>query len=128
VGTYEFLRFKTVLNASPDQLTSPALNSMQVRALPAIKRQRMIQFPLLCMDYEMFSTSPKIGYEGFAITRLKGLEAIEETGMVVMVQDFTTDETFEAVIEKITFSRPGPRSVDGRHNFGGFLDVVVRKL
>jgi hypothetical protein len=128
VGTYEFLRFKTVLNASPDQLTSPALNSMQVRALPAIKRQRMIQFPLLCMDYEMFSTSPKIGYEGFAITRLKGLEAIEETGMVVMVQDFTTDETFEAVIEKITFSRPGPRSVDGRHNFGGFLDVLVRKL
>jgi hypothetical protein len=128
VGTYEFLRFRTALNASADQLTSPSLNSMQVRALPAIKRQRMIQLPLLCMDYEMFATSPKIGYEGFAITRLKGLEAIEETGMVVVVQDFTTDETFEAVIEKISFTRPGPRSTDGRHNFGGFLDVLVRKL
>lgn len=127
-GTYEFLRFKTVLNASSDQLTSPSLQSMQVRALPAIKRQRMIQFPLLCNDFEMFATSPKIGYEGFAISRIKGLETIEETGMVVTVQDFTTDETFEAVIEKITFSRPGPRSVDGKKNFGGFLDVLVRKL
>jgi hypothetical protein len=127
-GTYEFLRFKMVLNASSDQLTSPSLQSMQVRALPAIKRQRMIQYPLLCNDYEMFATSPKMGYEGFAVSRIKGLEAIEETGMVVTVQDFTTDETFEAVIEKITFTRPGPRSVDGRHNFGGFLDVLVRKL
>jgi hypothetical protein len=128
VGTYEFLRFKQVLNASPDQLTTPIMTSMHVRALPAVKRQRLIQFPLICMDFEIFATSPKNGYEGFAAARLKGLEAIEETGLVVTVQDLTLDETYQATIEKITFTRPGPRSTDGRHNFGGYLDVLVKKL
>lgn len=128
-GSYESLRFKFVLavNAAAPAVT-PVLDSMQCRALPFVRRQRLIQYPLKCMDREQSSTGVQIGSEGYGSTRLKALEAIEEGSVVVTIQDFRLNETYEGTIEQMTMMMRSPRSTDGRPNFGGYVTLTVRKL
>jgi hypothetical protein len=67
------------------------------------------------------------GYEGRAWERIQTLEEIEAQGDIVNVQDFTTGERIQAIIERIDFSRKTPPSgqFDG---FGGLLLVTVRSV
>jgi len=104
------------------------VDSLQIKAIPAPKRQRMVQFPLLCFDLERSGGGVPFGREGFAWQRVAALEAIESDRATVQVQDFVTGETFDALIETIEFKRSGPRSGDNRPNFGGYLTVTVRRL
>jgi hypothetical protein len=104
------------------------VDSLQIKAIPAPKRQRMVQFPLLCFDQERSGTGVAFGKEGFAWQRVEALEAVESARATVQVQDFVTGETFDALIETIEFKRTGPRSGDNRPNFGGYLTVTVRRL
>jgi len=127
-GTQEYLSFKIELLCSADGLTAPKVDSLQIKAIPAPKRQRMVQFPLLCFDQERSGTGVAFGREGFAWSRIEALEAAESARATVQVQDFVTGETFDALVETIEFKRTGPRSGDNRPNFGGFLTVTVRRL
>lgn len=127
-GTQEYVSFKVELNCSTDGLTAPVVDSLQIKAIPAPKRQRMVQFPLLCFDQERSGTGVAFGKEGFAWQRVEALEAVESARATVQVQDFVTGETFDALIETIEFKRTGPRSGDNRPNFGGYLTVTVRRL
>jgi hypothetical protein len=67
------------------------------------------------------------GYEGRAWERIQTLEDIEAVGDIVNVQDFTTGERIQAIIERIDFSRKTPPNgqFDG---FGGLLLVTVRSV
>lgn len=123
----EFFRFKVTLQPEGTTVT-PVIESIQVRALPTPLRQRLIQYPLLCMDFQQAANGVKFGHEGYAAERLQALEYAEENNVVLSFQDFSLNETFQGTIEKISFRRPGPRSSDARANFGGFLSVTVRKL
>ena len=127
-GTQEYLSFKVELACSTDGLTAPVVDSLQIKAIPAPKRQRMVQYPLLCFDQERSGTGVPFGREGFAWQRVEALEAAESARATVQVQDFVTGETFDALIESIEFKRTGPRSGDNRPNFGGHLLVTVRRL
>ena len=127
-GTQEYVSFKIDLGCSPDGLTAPVVDSLQIKAIPAPKRQRMVQFPLLCFDLERSGGGTAFGKEGFAWQRVQALEAVESAQATVQVQDFITNETFDALIETIEFKRSGPRSGDNRPNFGGYLTVTVRRL
>jgi len=127
-GTQEFVAFKVALECSADGLSAPVVDSLQIKAIPAPRRQRMVQFPLLCFDQERSGTGVPFGREGFAWQRIEALEAVESARATVQVQDFVTGETFDALIETIEFKRSGPRSGDNRPNFGGYLTVTVRRL
>lgn len=123
----EFYRFKVYLR--PEGTTvSPVIESIQVRALPTPLRQRLIQYPLLCMDLQQAANGVKFGHEGYAAERLRALEYAEENNVVLTIQDLMLNETYQGTIEKTSFRRPTPRSADGRANFGGFVTVTVRKL
>jgi hypothetical protein len=104
------------------------MDSMQVRALPFVRRQRLIQYPLLCVDHPETPTGVPFGKDGYAAIQLKGLEAAEEDNVVVTVKDFATDETFDALVEQVAFHRASNPSADGRKNFGGLILATVRKL
>lgn len=67
------------------------------------------------------------GYEGRASERLLSLETIESGGDVVVLQDFTNDETVRGVIESITFIRmtPPERRFKG---FGGMILCQFRTV
>jgi hypothetical protein len=129
IGAQEYLAFKFDLNRSTTDNTKGAVMSgYQVKALPAIEKQRLIQFPLYCYDVEMDKYNNIVGSEDDrAFDRISELEGIEKTGNIVTIQDFRTDETYSALIEEIRFFSATPPS-ERFNGFGGKLLLTVRKL
>jgi len=129
VGAQEYLAFKFTLNRDVADTTKGAIMSgYQVKSLPAIEKQRLIQFPLYCYDVEMDKYNNIVGSEDDrAFDRISELEEIEKTGNIVTIQDFRTDETYSALIEEIRFSSATPPS-ERFNGFGGKLLLTVRKL
>jgi hypothetical protein len=127
-ASQEFLSYKFTLSRSAsDTSKGPVFKGFQAKALPATKRQRLIQFPVWCFDVEKDRYNVTTGYEGRAWERIQILEAIEAEGDIVNVQDFTTGERVQAIIEQIQFSRKTPPS--GKFSgFGGLLTVTVRTV
>jgi hypothetical protein len=128
-GAQEYLAFKFTLNRdSVDSTKGAIMSGYQIKALPAIEKQRLIQFPLYCYDVEMDKYNNIVGSEDDrAFDRISELEEIEKTGNIVTIQDFRTDETYSALIEEIRFSSATPPS-ERFNGFGGKLLLLVRKL
>ena len=128
-GAQEYLAFKFTLNRDDaDTTVGAVMSGYQVKALPAIEKQRLIQFPLYCYDVEMDKYNNLVGSEDDrAFDRISQLESIEKTGNIVTVQDFRTDETYSALIEEIRFFSATPPS-ERFNGFGGKLLLTVRKL
>jgi hypothetical protein len=121
------LRFTLKSATSQAVGTEDSFNGYQLKALPAVKRQRILTLPLLCYDFEGDRYNMAVGYEGSAAERLAALEAIESGGDVVFLQDFTNDEKIRGVIESITFIRmtPPERRFKG---FGGMILLQFRTI
>jgi len=116
----------TFTNGTP-YTTVPVMTSYQLKSLPASKRQRIIQLPLSCFDIEMDRYNSSAGYVGKAYDHLMELEAMEELGDIVSITDYRIDETYDAIIESVSFTNES--SPDKINNgFGGNLIVTVRKL
>ena len=127
-GPQEFISYKFTLSRSAsDNTLGPIFKGYQVKALPATKRQRLIQFPVWCFDVESDRYKVMAGYEGRAWERIQLLEEIEANGDIVNVQDFTTGERVQGIIENITFSRKTPPS-DRYSGFGGLLIITIRTV
>jgi hypothetical protein len=129
VGAQEYLAFKFDLNRDDtDTAAGAVMSGYQVKSLPAIEKQRLIQFPLYCYDVEMDKYNNIVGSEDDrAFDRISELESIERTGNIVTIQDFRTDETYSALIEEIRFFSATPPS-ERFNGFGGKLLLTVRKL
>ena len=125
----ESLALRFIFNSATNQAvgTEDSFNGYQLKALPAVKRQRIITLPLLCYDFEGDRYNMTTGYEGGASERIQALETIESGGDVVVLQDFTNDETVRGVIESITFIRmtPPERRFKG---FGGMILCQFRTV
>ena len=127
-GSHEYLSYKFTLSRSAsDTSKGPVFKGYQVKALPATERQRLIQYPLMCFDVETDRHGIITGYEGRAWERIQTLEEIEKAGDIINVQDFTTGERVQAVIEKIQFIRRTPPK-DYASGFGGILIIAVRTV
>lgn len=105
----------------------PTLYGYQLKALPATKRQRLVQYNVFCFDTEIDRNRNMTGYKGRAFERLAVFETLEESSDIVTVQDFRTGETFQGLIEETSFTGvTAPlRNFSG---FGGVLTVTVRKI
>jgi hypothetical protein len=124
----EFLSYKFTLSRSAsDTSQGPVFKGFQAKALPATKRQRLIQFPVWCFDVEKDRYNVITGYEGRAWERIQLLETIEAEGDIINIQDFTTGERVQAIIEQVQFSRKTPPS-GNFSGFGGLLTVTVRTV
>jgi hypothetical protein len=124
----EFLSYKFTLSRSAsDTSQGPVFKGFQIKALPATKRQRLIQFPVWCFDVEKDRYNVITGYEGRAWERIQLLETIEAEGDIINIQDFTTGERVQAIIEQVQFARKTPPS-GNFSGFGGLLTVTVRTV
>lgn len=126
-GAQAYLSLRLTLRPDVTGTASPNLQGVQIKALPQVKRQRLIQFPLMCMDWEIDRNGVRAGYMGGAANRLFALEDIEDAQAVVVVQDFRAGESFAAQIEKVSFDSNTPPSTRGP-NFGGYVTVTARRL
>jgi hypothetical protein len=115
------LRFTMYSTANQAVGTEDSFNGYQLKALPAVRRQRIITLPLLCFDFEGDRYNMTTGYEGRASERISALENIESGGDVVVLQDFTNNETVRGVIESISFVRMTPPE----RRFKGFGGMII---
>ena len=128
VGAQEYMSFKfTISRSTTNTALGPIFDGYQLKSLPAIPRQRIIQYPLACFDMEKDKYNVQTGYQGGAYDRLAALEALENVGDSIRVDDFKTGESFTGLIESISFSTttPGDKRFNG---FGGVLYVTIRAL
>jgi hypothetical protein len=127
-GAQEYLSFKFTLSRSATDTTKGCiLKGYQVKALPAIPRQRLIQYPLACYDNEKDKFGTIAGYEGSAYDRLVSLESVENVGDSIRIEDFRSEESYVGLIEEIQFVNRTPP--DKRFSgFGGVLYVTIRSL
>jgi hypothetical protein len=128
VGGQEYIGFKFTMTRSGDDSTlGPLFTGYQVKALPAVPRQRLIQYPLFCYDHETDHFGVETGYDGAAYDRMVALENIENAGDTVRVEDFRTGEVYIGLIEEMDFINrtPSDKKFSG---FGGLLMVTVRSV
>ena len=124
----EYLAFRfTIARSSTDVTKGPLFTGYQLKSLPAVPRQRLIQYPVFCYDHESDKFGNEIGYEGSAFTRMSQLETIENVGDTIRVQDFRTGESYLGIIEEMDFMNKTPE--DKRFSgFGGTLLVTIRTV
>jgi hypothetical protein len=124
----EYLGFKfTLTRSTTDNTKGPLFTGYQIKALPAIPRQRLIQYPLFCFDHESDKFGNEVGYEGSAYQRMTQLETVENAGDTIQVQDFRTGESFIGLIEEMDFNNKTPE--DKRFSgYGGYLTVTIRTV
>jgi hypothetical protein len=124
----EYLGFKfTFTRSATDATKGPLFTGYQLKSLPAVPRQRLIQYPVFCYDHESDKFSNEVGYEGSAYDRLSQLEAIENVGDTIRIQDFRTGEEYLGIIEEMDFINKTPE--DKRFSgFGGTLLVTIRTI
>lgn len=126
IDTFTHFSVGITLVSSDDNTASPILQSWNLRALPAVKRQRLIQAVLLAFDHEADMHSVPYGYEGYAIERVRALEDQVKDGWPFTFQDFNSGETYRATLESIQFTEISPPS--NASGFGGVIDLTIRTL
>jgi hypothetical protein len=124
----EYLGFQfTLTRSTTDSSKGPLFTGYQVKALPAIPRQRLIQYPLSCFDHESDHFGVEVGYEGSAYFRMSQLENVENLGDTIRVEDFRTGESYIGLIEEMSFinATPSDKRFSG---YGGTLLVTIRTV
>ena len=124
----QFMGFEfTFTRSTTDATKGPTFTGYQVKVLPAVPRQRLIQYPLSCYDSESDKFGNKAGYEGSSYDRLTALETVESNGDTIKIEDFRTGESYTGIIEEIDFINKTP--TDKRFSgFGGMLLVTIRSM
>jgi hypothetical protein len=124
----EYLGFIFTLNRSTTDTTKgPLFTGYQLKSLPSVPRQRLIQYPLACFDRESDKFGVEVGYEGRAYDRMTSLESIESNGDTIRIDDFRTGESYIGIIEELDFINRTP--TDKRFSgFGGLLVATIRSV
>ena len=128
LGAQEYMSFKFSLDRlTTDSTKGPIFSGYQLKSLPSLPRQRLIQYPLACYDIEKDALGNQVGHEGSAYDRLLELEALENTGDTIRVEDFRTGEVYLGIVEELQFANVTP--TDKRFSgFGGVLLATIRTL
>ena len=124
----EYLGFSfTLTRSATDNTKGPVFTGYQLKALPSVPRQRLIQYPLACFDRESDKYGVMVGHEGRAYDRMTDLESIESNGDTIRIDDFRTGESFIGIIEELDFINRTP--TDKRFSgFGGILVATIRSV
>ena len=124
----EYLGFSfTLTRSTTDNTKGPIFTGYQLKSLPSVPRQRLIQYPLACFDRESDKFGVEVGYEGRSWDRMQELESIESNGDTIRIDDFRTGESFIGIIEELDFINRTPS--DKRFSgFGGLLVATIRSV
>ena len=127
VGSQEYISLRFTMSTTSPATVGPVFTGYQLKALPSIKRQRLITYPLLCYDSETDRNGNKGGYPGHAWDRINALESKENVGDSVRVTDFRTGESYIGIIEDMKFE--GKTAVGKTSSsYGGTMEVTIRKF
>lgn len=97
----EWFQFKIVPNGR-------TFNGYQLRGLPGVTRQVIIEIPLLCMDHETDRYGVLSGYDGYAFQRLSALENLTASGNIVLLQDLNYNVSNLVIVDDYKFEQQSP--------------------
>lgn len=120
---------KFVLTPTADDLSSPVIHSYQLKALPSVTPQRMITVPLLCFDTEKAFSGQWYGGKDYAADRLLALQLLEDSGEIVMFEDFSSAAAGGkfVTIESVRYVQTTPNT-SHRGSVRGNGGVIVLQL
>ena len=131
----EWFQFKFVIHSGLNDGVSPVYNGYQLRALPGVSRQVIIQLPLLCFDHEEDKFGVDHGDDGFAYQRIKAVEALAASGNVVLFQDLNYNDANLVIVDDYTFEQQAPELAKAASSnnqdsnaHGGYLILVCRVI
>ena len=105
----EWFQFKFILHRGTASTSySPILNGYQLRALPGVSRQVLIEIPLLCMDHETDRYGVLHGADGYAFQRLQALENLIASGNLVLLQDLNYGVNNLVIVDDYKFEQQSP--------------------
>lgn len=84
------------------------VNGYQLRALPGVNRQVLIEIPLLCMDHETDRYGVLSGYDGYAFERLSAIENLTASGNIILLQDLNYNVSNLVIIDDYKFEQQSP--------------------
>lgn len=106
---------------------SPVVTGFSVKALPTVRKSRLVKFPLSCFDFEVDRNNNRVGRENGSLLRVLELEALESAGAPVQVRDRRAGDAFTGLIESVEYTAPSNPD-RAKSNFGGVLTLTVRVL
>ena len=121
------MRFTLKPGVNQQVNTEDVFVGYQLKAVAAVRRQRLISLPLMNFDYVKDGFNVEFGYEGLAEINNLALEVIESDGDVIIMQDFTTGEQVRCLIESLTYQRTTPPNKRFTGD-GGILYCVIRTV
>jgi len=132
----EWFQFKFILHCGTgDPTVSPIFNGYQLRGLPGVSRQILIQIPLLCFDHEDDKFGVDHGDDGFAYQRIKAIEALAASGNIILFQDLNYNDANLVIVDDYTFEQQAPElakaaSANNQDSnaHGGYLILVCRVI
>ncbi|MGY0232747.1 hypothetical protein [Longispora urticae] len=122
----DYVSIKFTFNSNDAQTDGASLSAYQVKALPASPRQRLIQLPMLCYDWEIDRNGQRRGGNQQAWKRLRALEALEFTGNSVIWQEYDTGISRQVVIESVAYKQVAPPA--RFRGDGGLVTVTLRTI
>lgn len=133
LGPQRSLGFLFTFNRSgTDTTAGPILHSYAVKAVSAVKPQRLIQLPLSCFDKEAWVTGQLDGSDGWARDRLFALHALEDGADLVLWQDFTSAEGTtgrQVKIDSVRYTQVAPaHATQTDRNYGGIVELLLRTM
>lgn len=125
-GPQDFVSMKFFFNRGVVTTKGAQFAGYQLKALPGVPRQRIIQLPLWCFDSEEDPMGNVLNVEGSALDRLVALEALDTTGDVVILQDLTAGVSTRCVIDRVSFKQTTPPP--HLKGWGGLIIVTLRTV
>lgn len=127
-GPVEWVQLKLSLARSVTDTTQGAVvNGWQLKAMPGVVRQRLLQLPLSCFDHESGRNGQKFGYEGRANELLGAFTQLAQKGDAVLYKDLASDTSVLAVIDDYQYQqKASPSQADAIA--GGYLTVQLRTI
>lgn len=105
----EWFQLKVVLHAGTiNPNYSPVWNGYQLRALPGVSRQVLIELPLLCLDHEVDRNGVLHGYDGYAFQRIEAVEQLTASGNIVLLQDLNYSVNNLVIVDDYRFEQQSP--------------------
>lgn len=129
----EWFQFKFVIHSGLNDTVSPVYNGYQLRGLPGVDRQVLIEIPLLCFDNEKDKFSVNEGYDGAAYAQIKALEALTKSGNIVLFQDLNYNDANLVIVDDYHFEQQSPelaKAASGNNQdsnaHGGYIILTCR--
>lgn len=110
-----------------DSTQGPVVTGWQLKAMPGSIRQRVIEIPLACFDFEKDQGDQNMGWEGRAYARLAAVSQLAQRGDAVSFQDLAGATTTLVVVDDMKFEQKAAPG-DNDTTTGGYLWLQLRTI